>query len=267
MNGKKKKVPTNRVLNDIIKRAFIDIKANGIKADTIAYWLRLYRQAASGKAFIHTPASVIEPQLRAIFKREVTSGNIIKRHGGIAPLTLKAVQPKFRQLLEDRIKSNIQLIKLERPNSIDVSTARFSRWMLDGLQMDVTLPEAYKSIQRPITDQLAYEHRRRAIDQGTKMLAAIDEVLAVQGGAIVAVWHSHPPTAYYQARPEHWALNKKAFVIKGGWAYQKGLLKKGDNGFMEDLPSQPAHEIYCSCYYEHLYTIAEVKRKYPELIK
>jgi len=254
-------------LNAIIKQAIDDIAKNGMTDTAIQYWVSLFKKTALRTAFKHTPASVIEPHLRKLFNKEVTSGKLLKRHGGIAPLKLKSIEPQFRNMLTNRIKANINLIVLERPNSIDVSTARLSGWLMNGVQQDVPLPDVYKNITKPISKQLNYEHRRRAIDQGHKMLAAIDETLAVQGGAIVAVWHAHPPTSYYQSRPDHWKRNKEPFVIRDSWAYKDGLLKKGENGFMEDIPEQPAQAINCTCYYEYLYTIAEVKRKYPHLIK
>jgi len=258
-------------INEFIRQSFERVMTEGWTPELIALIAGEYRRLVSVGTFNKTPQQSIEPYLNNLFKKEIESGKLLKRNEGIDRFTLERIKPQFRQLLEDRVKANIQLIKLERSNSIDVSTARFSGWLMsfDGGQEKIPpakqLP-AFQNITKPMLEQKSYEHSRRAIDQGHKMLRAIDSVVAEQGGAIAAVWHAHPPTSFYDARKEHWARDGEIFVYKNSPAMEKGLVKKGSNPYFEDLPDPPAFLINCTCWTKNIYSLSALHRIAPELL-
>ena len=256
-------------LNQFIKQTLAHVMRDGFTPESIALFADQYRKLASAGAFGRTPRQAIEPYLNAIFKREVTSGRLLERNKGIDTFTYERIKPQFRQLLEDRIRANIDLIVLERNTAIDISTNRFSGWLMsfDGVQQK--LPQAkdlpvFKNITKPMQKQKDYEHRRRSIDQGHKMIAAINSVVAEQGGAIAAVWHSHKKTDYYDARPEHTKRDGVVYCYKTSPATVRGLVKKGNEPWVEDLPDPPALLINCTCYFTQIYNVSELAKIAPD---
>ncbi|CAB4132067.1 hypothetical protein UFOVP136_28 [uncultured Caudovirales phage] len=256
-------------INEFIRSALDRVMEHGWTPELIALIASEYRQLIGSNAFNKSPQQSIEPYLNNIFKREIDSGNLLKRNPDIDRFTLERIKPQFRSMLEDRIKANIQLIKLERANSIDVSTARLSGWLMSFNGVQEKLPPAkelpaFQSITRPMREQKSYEHSRRAIDQGHKLIRAIDATIAEQGGAIAAVWHSHKKTAYYDARPEHTAREGEIYIYKNSPAIKNGLVKKGDNPYFEDLPDPPALLINCTCWAKSVYSLNGLYRIAPD---
>ena len=258
-------------INDFIRQSLERVIRGGWTPELVAILASEYRRLVDDSEFNKTPQQAIEPYLNGLFKREIESGKLLKRNVGIDRFTFERIKPQFRQLLENRIKANIQLIKLERSNSIDVSTARFSGWLMsvDGVQEKLPpakqLP-AFQNITRPMREQKSYEHSRRSQDQGHKLIRSIDATIAEQGGAIAAIWHAHQPTAIYDARKEHWARDGKIYLYKNSPAMEKGLVKKGVNGYVEDITDPPALPINCTCYFSNIYSLNKLNRIAPELL-
>jgi hypothetical protein len=188
----------------------------------------------------------------------------------VSLFTVQQIQPEYRSILDDMIRNSINLIKLEREQgSIELSTLRFSQWLSSVPPGQDKIPDFYdlpavKAITAPIDRQLDYEHRRRAIDQGHKMIANINAVTAMQAGAIAAVWHAHPKTVSYDARPEHWARNEHLYVMRDSWAVKDGLLKKTNAMWLEDIQDPPTVPVNCTCFYSYQYSVTKVLKKYPE---
>lgn len=258
-------------LKELIKKALYDTSQNGWTPSSIAFWANEFRKLSNLTVFNKSPESVVSPYLNYLFKKEITGSKLIDRNPGIDRYTLERIRPQFRRILEDRIKANINLIALERPASIEVSTARFSGWLmsLDGKQEK--LPKAdelpiFQNITKPMLEQKSYEHSRRAIDQGHKMLRAIDLTIAEQGGAIAGIWHAHKTTAYFTARPEHWKRDGEIYIFKNSDVAEKGLVKKGHNVWLEDIPDPPALLINCVCYWEFIYSFSDLAKIAPDRI-
>jgi len=258
-------------LNQFIRQALDDVIRKGWTPESVAVWASNFRKLALQLAFNKTPEQVVAPYLRYLYKREIESGKVLQRNKGLGHFTYERIKPEFRRLLEDRIRANIDLITMERPNAVDVATARFSGWLMsfDGTQEKLPpakeLP-AFKNILKPITEQKSYEHSRRAIDQGHKMLRAIDSVIAEQGGAVAAIWHAHPKTSTYDARKEHWARDGKVYIYKNSDLVEKGLVKKGDEPWVEDITDPPAFLVNCTCFFSNEYSLNGLYRIAPHLL-
>ena len=258
-------------LKELIKKALDETSQNGWTPASIAFWANEFRKQASATVFNKSPESVISPYLNNLFKKEITDNKLLERNPGIDRFTLERIKPQFRRILEDRIRANINLIVLERPASIEISTARFSGWLMSFDGKQAKLPPAdelpvFQNITKPMLDQKSYEHSRRAIDQGHKMIRAIDLTIAEQGGAIAAIWHAHKTTAYFTARPDHWKRDGEIYVFKNSDIADKGLVKKGPNVWLEDIPDPPALLINCVCYWEFIYSVSTLAKLAPDRI-
>jgi hypothetical protein len=255
----------------LIKAAFVEVARNGWTPESIARLAGMFRNEALNSAFPQRPEQVVKPYLDSLFKKEIESGKFLKHHKGIQAFTVDRLQPDYRAMLDSMNRASIDLIVLERPNSIDVSTARFSSWLTGIPKGQQVIPDLYdlpavKAITKPIDNQLSYEHSRRAIDQGHKLLTNINTVTALQGGAIAGVWHAHQKTDIYDARPEHWARNDKIYIMRDSWAHQEGLVKKTNGMWLEDIPDPPSVPVNCTCFWEYQYQIEALAKRYQEAL-
>ena len=255
----------------LIKDAFIEVARNGWTPESIARLAGMFRNEALLTAFPQKPEQVVKPYLDALFKKEIESKRFLKHHKGIGSFTVNRLMPDYRAMLDSMNRASIDLIVLERPNSIDVSTARFSSWLMGIPKGHQVIPDLYnlpavKAITKPIDNQLSYEHSRRAIDQGHKLLTNINTVTALQGGAFAGIWHAHAKTNSYDARPEHWARNENLYIMRDGWAHKEGLVKKTNGMWLEDIPDPPSVPVNCTCFWEYEYQLEGIADKYPEAL-
>jgi hypothetical protein len=101
---------------------------------------------------------------------------------------------------------------------------------------------------------LPYISRRVLIDQGHRLTATINSVLAHDGGAIAAKWRHHHVT---YPRPIHLARDGKIFLIRNSWAHQQGFVKRGENGYTDEI--EMVGELpYCRCTYQWLYALRQL---------
>jgi hypothetical protein len=250
-------------LTQIINNAFQDVSESGWTPESIARWASVFRDGAGGY-FKTSPDHAVRPAIERFYKKQMAKGAFYERHEGISKLTVEQIEPEFRQLLDNAIRNSINLIKLERDNgSIEVSTRRFSAWLSGVKQGQEAMPDK-TLILAPLSKQLKYEISRRGIDQGMKVMANIDSVIAQQGGAIACIWHSHAKTPAYQARPEHWARNNKLYIIRDSWAVEQGLLKKQNDFWVEEIPDPPSVPVFCSCFFEYVYSLERLYQLHPE---
>jgi hypothetical protein len=255
----------NQRLKNFIKNSLARVLRDGWTPELLAQLMSEYEALAQSSVLSMTPRATLNPMV-AMFQSEIANDKILKRHPDISRVTFDMIQPQFRQILNDRIHANIDLIVLDRANSIGVSTRRFGDWLVNTqpLQGKVDMKPIYSNVGKPI-EQVKFEEARRAIDQGHKMSRAIDETLAEQSGAIAAIWNGNVKTKTYDARPEHTERDGKIFVYRGGWAATDGLIKKGDNDWIEDLEDPPAHLINCTCKFQYVYSLRKLYRLAPEL--
>ena len=190
--------------------------------------------------------------LEVIFKRDVIRGGVQKRVEGVSRYTLDRIAPSLRAELDRRIFAGIDLIVLNKEAATQKTLQRFAGWV-SSVPRGLGIPEpntrsVASDILKPIA-QLKYEKRRVAIDQGHKLSAAVSHVVAMGNGAIAGTWHDRGvEDRNYDARPEHLARSGKLFLVKGSWAMEQGLIKKGGLEYYDDLPDQAATLPFCSCY-------------------
>jgi hypothetical protein len=252
---------TRRGFYDVLSAAVNDIAEHGFdQAGRIEYWVGQLRMAAERSA---TPIWRMEEMLRsglgAIYRRLVERGAVARYHPGVAHFTLQRIAPRLRAELDRRILASANLIKLNRQQAIDKTLQRFSGWSTSipaGGSDATSRRETGKEIRKALT-QLPFEERRVLIDQGHKLTASINSVVAHEGGAIALIWRSHWRQAGYDYREDHKDRDGKIYAIRGNWAIQQGLMKAGADGYYEDITAV-GEEIFCRCWAEYIYRLGSL---------
>lgn len=220
-------------------------------------WLRKIEEAARVQLIPQeTLVRSLQDLLIRVFHRMTNASAMLRRHVGLERYTLEHIQPKLRAELDRRILASADLIKLNREASIQRTLQRFAGWAtsipVGGTEV-AKRKEVKENIRRGIAG-LPFEERRVVIDQGRKLSAAINEIVAVDGGAIAARWVSHWRETGYDFRPEHKALDDKLFVVRHNWALQDGLMKLDGHSYTDEI-EQPAQLPYCRCYWQFVYAL------------
>ena len=247
--------------NDVLRDAIADIAAHGYDDRTrVDAWLVRLREAA--RQGLVPEAELQRRLVKALggkYRQHMKLTNLSRRHRGIDAFTLQQMEPSLRKALDRRIQASAKLISLNRDASIQRTLQRFEGWAtsvpkggsknIDRRDTDADLKKAFAS--------LPFEERRVIIDQGHKLISAIDDIIAVDGKALAAVWHSHWREIGYDYRPRHKQYDTRIFVMRGNWALDQGLMKASGR-FYTDQIEKPAELPFCRCYYTFLYALADL---------
>jgi hypothetical protein len=155
--------------------------------------------------------------------------------------------------------ASANLIKLNREKAIQSTLQRFSGWATSipaGGSNVQDKPEVKSDVSKSLK-QLPFEERRVAIDQGHKLISAINDIVAQDGGAIAAVWHSNWRQQNYNYREDHRERDRKVYLIRDSWAHKAGLVKPGKVGYTDEI-TQPAEEPMCRCFYLFVYSLEDL---------
>jgi hypothetical protein len=220
-------------------------------------WLdRLRRAAEATMTSRARMEEMLRAALKAVYDRLVEKQSILQYHPGISRFTLANVKPKLHAELTRRILASANLIKLNREDTIAATLRRFAGWATSippGGSPITSRREAAADISKAM-QSLPYISRRVLIDQGHRLTATINSVLAHDGGAIAAKWRHHHVT---YPRPIHLARDGKIFLIRNSWAHQQGFVKRGENGYTDEI--EMVGELpYCRCTYQWLYALRQL---------
>lgn len=247
--------------SDILSAALDDMIEHGYdSAERLAYWQRKIREAA--EASLASPRrmeEMLRDVLKATYERMLKSGRIAEYHRGISRFTLQKVDPLLRDELTRRIMASADLIKLNRTKAVEQTLQRFAGWgssiPAGGTKQADKRAEKAK-LRKPLA-RLRFEERRVLTDQGHKLVASINDVVATGGGAIAAKWRSKWRQPGYDFRPDHKERDEVFYGIRGSWAFEQGLLRKPATGWTDEQ-TQPAEEPFCGCKYVYVYAIRDV---------
>lgn len=235
-----------------------DFKEHGFdSAERLEYWDRRLREAAvRGMIPEQRMEQMVREAMAAVYRREVENFGALKRSPGVKRYVIDTVKPRLRAELDRRIMANAQLIKLNRQREIEATMQRFAGWAtsvpVGGT--DQSGKEEAQKIRKSLSG-LSFRERRVMVDQGHKLVSAIDNVVAVGGGAIAGVWRSHWKQANYDYREDHKERDQLLYVVRGNWAMERGLMKLGGRQYTDEI-TQPAEEPFCRCFYKWVYAIS-----------
>lgn len=247
---------------EVLTEAINDIMEHGFDSQKrIEDWLAKIKDAAV-KSLI--PESQVEQEmvksLRQAYTRMVVKGTLINKN--VTKYDIEKLKPQLRAELDRRIMASANLIKYNRQETISNLLRRFEGWATSipvGGTKTVDRVKEKQAIKKSLTKS-AFKDRRVVIDQTHKLISNINEIVAVDNGAIAGRWHSHWRQPGYNYRKDHKERDEKVYVIRNSWAHKEGLIKPVD-GFTDDITS-PGEEVYCRCNYVYLYNLRQV----PELL-
>lgn len=248
-------------IDETIRAAVNDFAAHGFDSQNrINRWLEALEKAIRQSL---KPPHVMEQTLRdalgATFKRLLEQGTILSRHPNVARFTLQKIAPRVRNELDRRILTSVNLIRLNRTESIEKTLRRFTGWATSipaGGSDQVDKRKVKQDIAKPM-QRLPFEQRRVLIDQGHKMTANISAVIATDQGAIACKWFSHWRQPNYNYREDHKERDQHIYLIRGSWAQDKGFVKPGPNGYSDEI-TQPAEEPFCRCRWVYIYNLRDL---------
>jgi hypothetical protein len=240
-----------------LSEAVDDVLAHGFDGtERLDKWLGRLKNSIEG---ILAPEPILIRALKAklsqTFKRATSPKALVKRHPGAGGFTPANVRAELRDTLDRHIAMSAKLIKLNRRAAVDEMLKRFAGWVSSvpaGGSREPDREETKKQVKRGIS-ALPFEERRVIIDQGHKLTASIDNVIAVDGGAIAMIWH-HVNQENYDARPEHVGRDGVTFLLRGSWADKQKFVK----GRYYDEITAVAEEPFCRCWAEYVYALRDL---------
>lgn len=246
----------------VVNEAIADILLHGFdSAERIQLWMDKIGMIA--KATL-TPEDVLQRKLQGIlaqtFNRTIREQPLLQTHKGIPRFTLASIQPRLRGVLDRHILASADLIRLNKKASVEKTLQRFSGWATSIPAGGSKSPVAREEAKRVRTGlaRLPFEERRVIIDQGHKLVASVNAIIAMDGGAIAACWHHvREAGSGYQPRPEHEARDDLIYVVRGSWALEAGLMKLAGRAYTDAI-TQPAQEPYCRCWWEFFYNLRDL---------
>ncbi len=227
--------------------------------ERLRYWLGKLRQAVNQTL----PGSEktrrdIQARLGKLFRNATSETAAKRQHPWLTQYALQRMGPKLAPILERRILVSVDLIKLHREQSIEKVLQRFQGLVTSipaGGTRDMDRAEAKRDIAKSLR-QMSFEERRVVIDQGAKLVANVQQTVAESNDALGFVWE-HVHQAGYDGRPEHEARDGKFFALRGNWAIEAGLMKRGPNPYADEI-DMVAEKPFCRCKARYVYNIREL---------
>lgn len=248
-------------LRETLSAAVDAISRDGfISTAQLQYWEQRIKAAAE-REMGASSADIqrVNEMLTAIYKRQVDNGALLKVNPGVSRFTIENLKPKLRPELDKRIMASANLIRLNKAASVEKTLQRFSGWATSipaGGSKAVDKREEKAHINKALSS-LPFESRRVAIDQGHKLVASINEVVARDQNAIGLIWRSRWRQPGYNYRVDHKERDGHFYMIRGNWAQERGLVKVGPDGYYDDI-THVAEEPFCRCSAQYIYNLRSV---------
>lgn len=241
----------NSAIADFLKHGFDDVTR-------LERWLLQIKLSANAHLLSEREMQQkMEKALHTAFNRLVTKNGLVSKD--VSKYDISKLSGKLRAELDRRIIASANLIKDDREQSIRMVLRRFEGWATSipagGTKIKPT-PKEKARIKKGMSD-IAFRQRRVIIDQTHKLIANINDIVAVDNGAIAAQWHSHWRQMNYDYRKDHKERDNKIYAIRDSWAVKEGYINP-INGYTDDITS-PGEEVYCRCNYVYLYHLRQVK--------
>lgn len=246
---------------DVLNAAIADIADHGFDSmERIDRWTAALKAAAEQS--FPDPRSVeqqVRDGLTTIYRRLVERGGIYRHNPGVQRYTIERLRPALRNELDRRILASANLIKLNRSASIEKTLQRFQGWSTSIPKGGVPAKQkaGVKDDVRKSMRSLPFEERRVLIDQGHKLIASINDVVASDGGAIALIWRSNWRQPGYDYREPHKERDGRVYLIRDSWAHKAGLVKKGTNPYYDEITAV-AQEPFCRCYAVYIFSLSEL---------
>lgn len=241
----------------LVSEAVADIEEHGFDSEErLNRWVERLEVAARAAAVpVSEMTARLQERLDRSYRGALAPRRLARVHPGVGGWTVERIKPQLRRELDRRVAASASLIRLDQEASIQRTLQRFSGWVTSvpaGGTRAVSRSEEAEEVRRGIAG-LPFVERRVIIDQGHKLVAAIDDIIATDGGAIAVLWHHVRPQPGYAPRPEHVARDGGVYAVRGSWALASGLMKRGPNPYFDEI-DQPGSPVFCRCWGQRIYT-------------
>jgi hypothetical protein len=244
---------------EVLTTAVNDFIEYGFDSQTrVERWVRLLKEAAIAQMIPeHQMHVMMEKSLGAAFTRLVTKGGLVNKH--VSRYNIEKLKPKLRSELDRRIMASASLIKYNREESVSNLLRRFEGWATSIPKGGTDIANRVKEKQKikKSLGNITFEQRRVIIDQTHKLISNINEIVAMDNGAIAAKWHSHWKQLNYDYRKDHKERDEKIYIVRNSWADKAGYLKPV-NGYTDEM-TQPGQEVFCRCNYSYIYNLRDAE--------
>ena len=247
---------------DVITEAINDVSEYGFDSKLrIDEWTKKINAALLNSI---TPETQMNAQLKksltSAYSRMVTKGGLTSKY--VSKYDIDKLKPSLRSELDRRIMASANLIKYNRQDMISTTLRRFEGWATSIPKGGSDTVDKVKEKQdiRKALKKVPFEERRVIIDQTHKLIANINQIVAVDTGAIAARWHSHWKQEGYNYRKDHKERDEKIYLVRGSWAKEKGLIKPV-NGYTDQI-TNVGEEVYCRCNYVYIYNLRQLPEEF-----
>jgi hypothetical protein len=239
-----------QVLTDALK----DLQTHGYDSpERVEKWVRELSIAIE-RTGINNDDELKQSVRAALTPKLHNASDKAMRGMSVGRFTKANLSPRLYNELDRRILASTALIKLNRTTAINETLQRFIGWSTSipaGGAKIADKSDVKQGIKKSMS-QLNFIERRVTIDQTSKLIANVNNIVAVDGGAIAVEWNSNWKQRNYNYRHDHKELDGKIFLIKDSWADKEKLLK-GD--YYENLPDQFGQAIFCQCYGTYIFRL------------
>ena len=257
----RKKPPVGMVdFYRILAAALDEFRRTGYDSrDRLNYWLGQLRIAAN--RVLPSPEQsrrAVQAALGKMYRDATSKAGFRRAHPALTQYALQRMGPKLAPILERRILASVDLIKLHREQSIEKVLQRF-QGLVTSIPPGGTRSAGARKEKAAIGKslrQMSFEERRVVIDQGHKLVANVNQTIAEDNNALGFLWR-HVHQANYDARPEHEARDGQFFALRGNWAIEAGLMKRGPNPYSDEI-DMPSVAPYCRCWAVWVYNIRDL---------
>jgi hypothetical protein len=174
---------------------------------------------------------------------------------GVGRFTLEKILPHLRSELNRRImaiaEDSADLIGSGREAVIEATLKRFADWITPEANSHPSTPATaglWSRIKSHLTGRnhpetpielanMTLEDRWRLvmIGQGHRFTACLNEMLAIDGGAIAMIWRRPSYPEEGQSLEDHRGRDGKVYALRGCWAIERGLIQPGAVGYYDEV--------------------------------
>lgn len=223
-------------------------------------WIARIRRSALLQ--LKSPAeteAMLKRSLVSKYEALVVKRGVLRNMPEVSSVRLDRVKPKLRAELDRRIMVSANLIKLNRAKAIDTTLQRFEGWATSvppGGSRAVDKSETKDDIRKAL-GSMDFIERRVVIDQTHKLAATLNDIVAVDNGALAVEWHSPWRRPGYDFRKDHKERDLKVYAIRGNWALEQGKMKAGSPGYYDEI-THVGEEVYCSCTAKFIFALRKL---------
>ena len=209
-----------------------------------------------GIALDRIPVKDPYPALKRTFDSQTRA--ICKRHK-VSPYVIASLYALFRDERDERIQSARVINDLHRDEAQSVTMRRFAGWQ-SSTPSKKPKREVISFISEPVKE-LPKKERMVIADQTRKMITNMDVIVAKEAGAIGYYWHSlyRVPGYRYRESHKHLDMDGVFVILRDSWAYQQGLIKKGNQIFSDQI-ERPGELPNCKCSPKYVYSMTDVPK-------